>query len=479
MESPLGPCILFELNEVPWRILDHWTATRPDSALARLLPRSERFTTRTEVYGHLSPWRTWPTLHRGVDEPEHGIQELGQDLAAADRRHPPVWQVLADHGVRVGVYGSLHAWPLPGDLSPYAFFVPDPFAPDASAHPASVMPFQDINVRLSRESARNVSDRLPWREGLTLLGALPRLGIRHATLAAAAGQVLDERRRPWRRVRRRTYQSVLGFDVFRRLLHTTRPGFATFFTNHVASAMHRYWAAAFPGDYATHELDAEWRERFAGEIDFALGWADRWIADLAAHVDAHPGASLWVASSMGQAATATRRVGTQLDLVDVGRFLDALGFPRDDAERRPAMFPQVNFRFPSAGAVERFLERLEPLCIDGSPVMTNRQGEFVSLTLGHPDLEDTPHPVRFAGEPVDPAAFGIGFLPVDEGAESTAYHVPEGSLFVYRSGGSSRAGDHGEIPLREVAPRLLAEFGASLPAGTEAPDRGRIPVPNP
>lgn len=61
-------------------------------------------------------------------------------------------------------------------------------------------------------------------------------------------QVVSERVRQARNVRRRTYQSVLAFDIFMKQLESTRPGFATFFTNHVASSMHRYWAAAFPGD---------------------------------------------------------------------------------------------------------------------------------------------------------------------------------------------------------------------------------------
>src|SRR6516164_8196265 len=58
--------IFFELNEVPFRILDEFCRWRPDSNLAKLLPRCTQFETVTEDEGHLSPWVTWPSLHRGI-----------------------------------------------------------------------------------------------------------------------------------------------------------------------------------------------------------------------------------------------------------------------------------------------------------------------------------------------------------------------------------------------------------------------------
>ena len=81
------------------------------------------------------------------------------------------------------------------------------------------------------------------------------LGIRPATYAALGRQLLAERRTPGISNRRRTYQSVLLFDIFERQLRRTRPEFSSFFTNHLAAAMHRYWAAHRPGDYDELQLD--------------------------------------------------------------------------------------------------------------------------------------------------------------------------------------------------------------------------------
>ena len=130
--------ILFELNEVPWCIVDDHVARRPDGALALMLRRSAQYETVAADTGHLSPWRTWPSVHRGVPDERHLIGDLGQDHVAADEAYPPVWQLLHERGARVGVGGSLHSSPPPADMQTYAFYLPDAFAADDRARIADV-----------------------------------------------------------------------------------------------------------------------------------------------------------------------------------------------------------------------------------------------------------------------------------------------------------------------------------------------------
>ena len=159
--STFGPMtrriMLFELNEVPWRIVDEFVADHPTSALARLLPRTRCYTSIAADRGHLSPWTTWPTLHRGVNDEQHMISAFGQDRTEADTSFPPVWRTLRGAGVSVGVCGSLHSFPTPPDLDGYAFYLPDPFATESTAHPADLVPFQEFQLMMVRASARNVS----------------------------------------------------------------------------------------------------------------------------------------------------------------------------------------------------------------------------------------------------------------------------------------------------------------------------------
>jgi hypothetical protein len=324
--------VLYELNEVPWRVLDQFAAWRPTSHLARLFPVMRRFGTFAEDRSDLSPWITWPTLHRGVTDERHGIVGFGQDLTAVDLEYPPIWELLARAGMSVGVCGSLHTYPLPPAIERYRFFIPDVFAAGAECFPEAISTFQAFNLDMVHESARNVSRRIPWARALRFLAAAPGLGFKPRTAIDLAEQLASERRRPWQRVRRRTYQTVLAFDVFIHQLETTRPDFTTFFTNHVASSMHRYWAAAFPTDYKEFEYTDEWIDTYRGEIAWTMEKADELFGRLVRFADRNPEYQIWVTTSMGQAATEAKPLATQLYIGDVRRFMTALGFAPPDCE---------------------------------------------------------------------------------------------------------------------------------------------------
>jgi hypothetical protein len=127
-----------------------------------------------------------------------------QSLEAADEKYPPVWRLLTEAGVDVGVFGSLHSSHVPPDAEDYAFYVPDYFAQEVYAHPASLLPFQQFNLVMTRRSARNVDTGVPAKESAQFLGRAVRHGLRPATVGRVASQLVDERRDPVRKIRRRS-----------------------------------------------------------------------------------------------------------------------------------------------------------------------------------------------------------------------------------------------------------------------------------
>ena len=460
--------LLFEINEVPYRVLDDFCSRHPDSAFARRLADCAQYESWSDDEIELSPWITWPTLHRGVTFERHGIQHFGQQLGAVDEQYPPVWKLLVDAGRSVGVFGSLHSAPMPADAGRYAFYMPDTFAATPEAHPAPLSAFQDFNLSMARASARTVSKDVQWSAGLRLLPQLPGLGIRPSTLLDVAGQLVQERRRPWLRVRRRTYQSVLGFDVFMRQLERTLPDFGTFFTNHVASSMHRYWAAAFPGDYETIAYDDEWQSRWRDEIDFAMGKLDAMFERLVRFVDRHPDYLLLTASSMGQAATETKVFSTHLFMADLDRFLGRLGLQPGDYERRPAMEPDVNV-VVAADKVDAFRARLERLLIDGQPFgFREKDGGFFNLVVAGTNLHTKPPFAVLAGERVSYEELGLANMELEDEAGGCAYHVPEGVLLAYDPGRRGGPGERRRVHTTELAPFVLAYLGVPIPAYMES-----------
>ena len=71
--------IIYELNELPKRLLYDYIKLRPNSTLASILQEGSFKETITSDYGELHPWSTWPTFYRGVDNSKHGIRFINQD----------------------------------------------------------------------------------------------------------------------------------------------------------------------------------------------------------------------------------------------------------------------------------------------------------------------------------------------------------------------------------------------------------------
>ena len=467
--------VLFELNEVPWRIVDEFVVAEPRSALARILSTSSCFTSLTADRGHLSPWTTWPTLHRGVNDERHMIANFGQSRSAADEQFPPVWELLHRAGLPVGICGTLHTYPVPPDIQAYSFYLPDTFASEPTAFPAELETFQAFNLTMARASSRNVDTAIPRAAALTLLRSAHRLGIRPGTFAALAQQLVAERRKPWLTTRRRSLQSLLAFDVFDSQLRRHRPAFSTFFSNHVASAMHRYWAAGHPADYDQLDLGEDWLQRYRGEVPWAMRRADDMIARLADFVQANPGSELWIASSMGQGPTFAQPLETQLYLDDLPAFMFALGsasgpLPADRWSERPAMLPQRNVRVDPEYA-DGFEAALRSVTVAGAPLLFRRADDgFFSMDWGQSNLNGVPDAVRVAGQVREAASLGLRVVEIEDRSDTTAYHVPQGVLAIYDPQ-HPVAGPVGreELSVLHIAPTILATLGVPVPDYMQAP----------
>jgi hypothetical protein len=292
----------------------------------------------------------------------------------------------------------------------------------------------------------------------------PRLGLRRATLLAIARHLVEEQAQSWKRARRRTFQPVVAFDLYMKLLERERPDYSSFFTNHVASAMHRFWAALYPGDYEQLELGLDWQRRYSGEIFFAMDWLDAMLGRLIAFAQRNPDYLVVAASSMGQAASSGRRIDNQLYLREPAKLLEHAGLTPADWSQRPAMDPTVSLlvSVEKAGQLDQYLARLS---IDGTPLRVSvRHGTLFDLWLGQSNLEPRPDLITLNGVPIPYADLGFELVAIEDEASSTGYHVPEGSLLVYDPrDGSIQDGQRPIVATTDVAPAMLASFGIEAP----------------
>jgi hypothetical protein len=457
--------VVYELNEVPKRVLEDFVERHPRSTIARVVGRSRRFQTFAEDAGILSPWITWPTVHRGVSNEKHCISDFGQDLSEVNAEFPGYTEILARNGIRVGVFGSLHTYPLPEDLSGYSFYVPDTFANGPECFPEQLSAFQEFNLRMVDASGRNVSRSVLVGPAARFLAKAPQLGLRVPTMGRLAGQLLSERVNAARAGRRRTSQMQIAFDLFWRQLNERQPDFASFFTNHVASSMHRYWPAKFRQDFTQANLADEWYRLYGDEIDFAMREADRQLADVVRFVESKPGYALIVTTSMGQAAVDSSTVVlSQLYITDIPRFMSACGVASGGWARHRAMLPRYVFRISEAFAGD-FASAAKTLTVNGKPIPVAELGNnIVQLKLGNENLANDDTVITLRGQSRRPQDLGMDNVAIQDETGSYAYHIPQGVMLVYQPDAPHQSGGWEEASTRDIAPLVLNNFGVQRPA---------------
>ena len=470
--------IAFELNEVPYSVIDAFIETNPDSQLARILPQSASVTAVNPDSMQLHPKVSWQTFHRGVPDTQHGFLEYNQTEAPGKGDYPTLWDLLRREGHQIGVGASIGAYPLPEQTDNIAFYLTDPFAPDPTSKPAYLNVFQQFNTAAVSHSSRNVrKGGMKKSDVLQLLLSFPRLGIRPATCWQIAKQLLAERRSPERVVRRRNIQALLSFDVCMTQIRRQRPKFCTVFANHVAAAMHRYWAARFPDDYKENKMPENWRETYSDEIDAAMRDTDSMLKPLVQFVKRQPEYTLLVLSSMGQAAIEHQVVRNQLIIKNLDAFMNCLSFNAEMYEVLPGMEPEYVVRFNNAADCTRFNEVLDRLFINGEQPDINSINDFQTRFLVFQynvdfdtiELKDkvgstTTISLRDAGMHIEP---------IQDLTGSTAQHIPEGCCFVYD--GQS---DLSNLSQREQRVDLCA-VSASILAACDTPIPEYMPQPVP
>lgn len=461
-EVRVRPVLLLELNEIPWRLLDWAIARKRWKHVERFFSRARTYTTISHDVGELSPWITWPSLHRGMNNTEHNIRYLGQDVATF--RGVPLWEEYRSRGLSVGVFGSMQSWPpiAPGEGG---FYVPDTFAHDAQCIPSYLEPLQQFNLDLVRKNGRVVR-----REGFSpkriarLLPSLLKAKIRPGTALKILEQLVSERVDQVRLSRRPIFQTVLFWDVFKSLYNPTHPPvFSSFFTNHIAGVMHRYWDDVFPEDFP--EKDPHEPHPYRATMEFSWDITDSILRDVLTFQRENPELLLVLATSMGQEAVHRDYEGYSAAVEQVSKLLACAGKKPEQYRQLLAMVPQIAVEIPDTETRKCLqTQLLEAKTVsEASLFRVEEEGKTLSITIvsprkadvlaGHftmPDRSGSSH--RFSWEQA-----GIIMHEIEAG---TAYHIPEGILAVVGHGVAPKD-TREKLDLHRVKPFLL-ELGGVL-----------------
>jgi len=316
---------------------------------------------------------------------------------------------------------------------------------------------------MARDNSRVVNSKIPGKEAAQFLMNLPDMGLKFKTATELAAQLVDERINKWKVVRRRTCQSQIGFDIFYKQLEQHKPDFVTFFTNHVASSQHRYWAAAFPDEYESLKLGREWVETYNGEIVHTMKKADEMIGRLVKFMEKNPEYSLWILSSMGQQAVEAKEIYTDLFVTNAKKFMDNFDLGPGYYELKPSMVPQFNVQI-HVDKRKEFEEKIATFRINGQPIHSRQKAEgFYSLDIGLPNLDESKIKIELMGEIIPLEHSGMENVKIQDRCGATAYHIPQGSFIIYAPLRGLNGNDIASVSTTDIAPTILRNYNIAVP----------------
>ena len=252
--------------------------------------------------------------------------------------------------------------------------------------------------------------------------------------------------------RRSLLQPILGFAVFKRLIYKHKPDFCTFYSNHLAGMMHRYWFDIFPNDFKNYFRKAD--EFNKKSIIMALDIADEQIGELI-KFSLRNSYELWIASSMGQKAY-VRENREKLFINDLNLFLKSIGLNSNNYSKLPSMYPDLNLRCESKTDLDKLIKTINILKTEKDKKILELRYKPVNNTV---NLKIENHEEKFSfiiinNKKLDLKIIGANFLPRMTGS---GYHIPEGILLIYGNKNIDIY-DKKEIQTKEVLSIILKKF---------------------
>ncbi len=421
--------LLLEINEVPWKIINKYKTKYKNIKL--FFEKADKYKTIcSDKIGMLDPWLIWPTVHRGMNYKKHNIKNLGQDPNTF--KGNPIWKEYRQKGFNIGVFGSLQSWP-PIEPGNGGFYIPDTFAHNKACYPNSLEFFQEFNLEQVSENGRVVkrTSYISFKSLLIFLRLLRFLKIR--TIFRIIKQLILELYDKSFYERRPIYQSIICWDIFKYLYFKKNPPqFASFFTNHVANVMHRYWKHIFPEDFM--EKSTKFNKEHKKTIDFAMQILDEILADTMKLDKKLKNIKVFFISGMGQEAVIyENHEGLEAAIVSVENLMKSIGIDRSKYNKRLAMVPQVALEVKNQNVRKTIIDEINSIeTASGRKIFAIlEEGNSLNISIITPkklDIEKGYFIItNEKNKKISWDHGGIKFNKVEPGS---AYHIPEGSMAI-------------------------------------------------
>tara|TARA_A100001388_G_scaffold182021_1_gene136356 strand:- start:26383 stop:27789 length:1407 start_codon:yes stop_codon:yes gene_type:complete len=451
--------IIYELNEVPRKLIEYYLKYKPNCNIKKIINQGFFIDTFTLDEGELHPWSTWPTVHRGVPNKFHNIKFINQDLKKS-QTYKPIWEFLIEKKISVGIFGSLQSYP-PIKNNNVKFFLPDTFAPNELAFPKKLMDFQKFNLDLVKNN-KAISTSITKKQIVNFLTLFFNNTISKKSFIISTLQILKELLKPIYKKRRSMVQPVISFDLYLKYLKNTKPEFSTFFTNHVAGMMHRYWKYLFPNDNESrNSIHSKFHSK---SILKAMDIADFQLGELSKFTKAN-NYDLWIISSMGQDYVDRGNYIPELLIKDFNSLLKVLNLNKDKYSLLPAMQPDICLSSNDLPSFNILRDRFKNITDSNGNLVFKERYKPVGLRLNLSIIrssEISQKKVVFVKKrKFNIKDLGLEIIRRDVG---TGYHIPKG-VFIGDGNLTEKVYKKNiqNIDTCKIAPTILNHFNLSIP----------------
>ena len=457
--------ILYELNEVPRKLIDFYVKQNPNSTIAYLINNGINLDTITKDEGELHPWSTWPTVHRGVNNNLHKIRFINQDLNIAEN-YKPVWEFLVENQIDIGIFGSLQSFP-PLEGKHVKFYLPDTFSPEPTAFPKELELFQSFNLGLTADN-KAISGKIKTKYLMDLISLIKKEVISPRVGLNLIKQVFKESINFKYKKRRSILQNVISFEIFLNYLKKTKPSFCTYFTNHVAGMMHRYWRDLFPEEFKM--MKSETDSFNSQSIIKSMDLVDRNLKELL-KISKEENYNIWIVSSMGQSAIDRGEYIPEITIKDINKLLKILNLDTEDYKLLPAMFPDFCIKAANEKALNLIRKSIKKLKdINNKFVLTERYppvGMQLNLFLKSTKSIYVEKKLKIKNQIFSLDSLGFELIKRDIG---TGYHIPQGTCIIYGPNQNKfKRYSNKVIDTKKICPTLLSEYDLEVPEYMKSP----------
>lgn len=345
--------------------------------------------------------------------------------------------------------------------------MPDTFSPAPNANPKELSIFQEFNLSLTNEN-KAISRKIKKKDVIKFISLITKGIISKRSALRAMKHIIKEKINVKYKAERSLIQNVLSFNIYLKYLYKYKPSFSTYFTNHVAGMMHRYWKNLFPNDFGLNKNEID--SFYSKSIFKAMDLADKNLLKLIKFSDEH-NYNLLVISSMGQEAIERGEYIPELVIRDFQKLINAIDLDPKNYKLLPAMQPDYCFETKNKKSMKKLRENIKFLTDnDGNQFLVERYQPVslkINLSLKNPHSISTSKVCKFGKISYKINDIGFELINRDIG---TGYHIPEGILFWYGDKSESiKKYNKEKIDICRISPTILKIYGIKIPSYMQKP----------